>query len=188
MSHRTFHLTPAEIAELQAAYQHCPHARTKIRFQAVRLYGTGYSTEQIQDICSCVRSSLREWVTAYRDRGIAALVDHRCGGNRARLTPAQIVAVQQQVHTYTPAQLLGKDACVGEGTFWTVESLALLLERDYEVVYASPTSYRTLLHRCGLSYQRPAKQYKSHNQEKVRDFEERLEKKSWTSSKTLPTP
>ena len=100
MSQRTFHLNPAEIAELQVAYHQCTHARTKIRFQAVRLYGTGYSVEQIQDICSCVRSSLLEWVAVYRDRGITALLDHRCGGNRARLTPPQREAVQKQLHTY----------------------------------------------------------------------------------------
>lgn len=105
-------------------------------------------------------------------------MDHRQGGNRARLTPEQIEAVQGKLHRYTPAQLLGPDHCVGAGPFWTIPDVACLLERDFGVIYQSRTSYRTLLQKCGLSYQRPARQYKSHSEFKVMDFEERLEKKT----------
>ena len=73
--------------------------------------------------------------------------------------------------------MLGRDQCVGDGQFWTVPDVACLLARDYGVIYQSQTSYRTLMKKCGLSFQRPAKQYKSHSQTKVMEFEERLEKK-----------
>ena len=66
---------------------------------------------------------------------------------------------------------------MGQGQFWTIPDLATLLKRDYEVVYQSKTSYYTLLAKCGFSSQRPAKQYKSHSDFKVMDFEEALEKK-----------
>lgn len=178
MKNRTFWLIPAEICELQAAYLHCQDANTKIRYQAVRLYGTGYTVEQILDICACSRRRLMNWVAAYSKEGIAALLDHRAGGNRAALTPEQIQAVQNQLHTYTPAQLLGKDAAQCDGLFWTVADLAALLKRDYKVTYESLTSYRNLLAKCGLSYQRPAKQYKSRSETKIMEFEEALEKKS----------
>ncbi len=74
--------------------------------------------------------------------------------------------------------MLGREASVGEGGFWTVSDVAHLLQRDYGVVYQSLTSYYALLAKCGLSSQRPAKQYKSHSDFKVMDFEEGLEKKS----------
>ena len=86
-----------------------------------------------------------------------------------------------QLHRYTPVQLLGNDACRADGQFWGVADLARLLERDYGVSYDSPTSYRSLLVKCGLSYQRPAKQYKSQSAEKVQEFEQLLEKNSLTS-------
>ena len=178
MRPRTFRLAEAEAARLQAAYLHCQEADAKTRYQAVRLYGTGYAVRQIRDICGCHPASLMEWVRAYRERGLPALLDHRTGGNRARLRPHQIEAVQNQLHGYTPAGLLGRDHCVGDGQFWTVPDVACLLERDYGVVYQSQTSYRTLMQKCGLSYQRPAKQYKSHSEVKLMDFEERLEKKT----------
>ncbi len=178
MKPRIFCLTDVEAAQLQAAYQHCQEAAAKIRYQAVRLYGTGYSVAQITDICGCTRNNLGEWSRSYRKQGLSALLDHRQGGNRARLKPCQIEAVQNQLHGYTPAGLLGRDHCVGDGQFWTVPDVACLLGRDYGVVYQSQTSYRTLMQKCGLSYQRPAKQYKSHSEIKLMDFEERLEKKS----------
>jgi transposase len=178
MRQRTFHLEEAAANALNAAYLHCTDANTKTRYQAVRLYGLGYSTSQVQDICGCSRSSLMNWTRAYQERGLTALVDARVGGNRARLSGEQIEAVQNQLHRYTPRQLLGQDTCQGDGQFWSVPDLAALLARDYAVVYQSPTSLRTLLHRCEMSYQRTEKQYKSHNAVKLMDFEEQLEKKS----------
>lgn len=177
MRTRTFRLTEAESSQLHAAYLHTQDANTKTRFQAVRLYGLGYSVAEILDICGGSHSRLLEWTRAYRQQGLPALLDHRQGGNRARLKPEQIETLQNQLHQYTPTQLLGRDKCVGQGAFWTVADLAHLVEREYAVVYQSPVSYYTLLAKCGLSYQRPAKQYKSHSDVKVMDFEENLEKK-----------
>lgn len=177
MRQRQFHLTAPEAGALQAAYLQCEDAQTKTRYQAVRLYGLGYAVLEILDICGCSRTSLLEWSRAYRQDGIPALVDHRQGGNRARLTPTQIEAIQAQLQGYTPAQLLGRDSCQGEGQFWSVPDVAALLRRDYDVVYQSQTSYRNLLAQCEFSYQRPSKQYRSHSPLKVMEFEEQLEKK-----------
>jgi transposase len=188
MRPRLFRLSESDALALHSAYLHCRHADSKIRYQAVRLYGVGYSLAQIQEICACPRTTLLDWVRAYQRGGLPALLDHRQGGNRARLRPDQIEAVTHQLQRYTPAQLLGKAACRADGQFWNVADLARLLERDYGVVYDSPTSYRTLLAKCGLSYQRPAKQYKSQSAQKVQEFEELLEKNLLTSLNPLPTP
>jgi len=177
MRTRTFALTEAEANALHAAYLHMPDADTKTRFQAVRLYGLGYSVAQILDICGGSQSRLLEWTRAYRDHGLTALLDHRKGGNFAKLKPDQIETLRNQLQRYTPAQLLGRDKCVGEGQFWTVPDLAHLVEREHGVRYQSPTSYYTLLGKCGFSSQCPAKQYKSHSDLKVMEFEETLEKK-----------
>lgn len=188
MNTRTFCLTEAEANALQVAYLHAQNVEAKIRFQAVRLYGLGYGVAQIQEICLCSLRSLLRWCHLYRTQGLTALLDGRQGGNRARLRPDQIEALSRQLHTYTPAQLLGKPACLGEGQFWNVADLARLLQRDYGVVYDSLTSYRRLLADCGLSYQRPAKQYKSHSESNIQEFEQLLEKNSLTSPNPLLTP
>jgi transposase len=86
------------------AYATCKDGPTRTRFQAVRLYGLGYPVVQIMDITGCSRTSLMEWCTVYRRGGSTALLDKRLGGNRARLTSAQIQDLQGRLHTYTPGK------------------------------------------------------------------------------------
>lgn len=174
MSRKRTLLTAEQVTELQIAYDRCRDGDTKIRFLAVRLYGTGMATPEILAITGCSRSSLMNWVRHYQTWGIAGLVDKRVGGNSAKLRPHQVERLHAQLQSYTPEQLLGSDAA--SRAFWTVPDLARLLARDYDVVYQSPTSYRSLLKRCGLSRQKPAKVYKSRHEFKVMDFEELLEK------------
>lgn len=179
MANRKFQLTNSEANELLMAFQSCRNGVTKTRFQAVRLYGQGYPVSQIIDACACSIRSLLDWCGAYRQGGIAALTDQRKGGNRARLKPEQIHQLQKQLHQYTPAQRLGKEATgPGDGSYWNVTDIARLIQQEYDVVYESHTSYYQLLAKCGMTYQRPAKQYKSHSASKLMAFEEELEKKT----------
>ena len=50
MRPRTFRLIQAEALELQTACLHCWEAAAKIRYQAVRLCGTGYPVPQIEAV------------------------------------------------------------------------------------------------------------------------------------------
>jgi len=176
MRQRAFQLTEAQACEMQGAYHNCQDAQTRTRYQAVRLYGQGYPTREIEAICGCSRSSLMEWCRSYREAGVTGLVDQRVGGNRALLTPHQLERLQYLLGSHTPRQLFGVAGCVGTGQFWSVGDLAQLIQREFDVSYKSETSYRELLDKCGFSYQRPAKQYKSRAALKVAEFEEQLEK------------
>ncbi len=177
MAKRKFNITATEENELKAAYQQCRTGLTKIRYQAVRLYGTGYRVSEIEQITGCSRPSLMEWCRAYRQFGVAGLVDKRQGGNRAKLTPEQLEQLQQQLDNYSPRQLFGSGNCYDEGQFWTVPDLAKLVERKYGVSYKSATSYRSLFKRCDYSCQRPGSQYYSRNELKVLEFDQQFEKK-----------
>ena len=176
MNKRKFQLTPEQINELQGAYQQCSDGAMKMRCQAVRLYGSGYAAAEVLQITGCSRRRLLAWCRNYRAAGVAGLVDRRVGGNSAKLSGCALEAVQAQLHQYCPNQLLRSDEYRGSGEFWTVSELAIWLEREFDVVYRSPTSYRNVLKRCGLSRQRPARQYKSRSEAKVMTFEEQLEK------------
>jgi transposase len=102
------------------AYASCKDGPTRTRFQAVRLYGIGYSVVQIMDITGCSRTSLMEWCATYRQKGRTALLDQRRGGNRARLTKGQIQDLKDRLHTYTPSDLFGSRAATLDGQFWTI--------------------------------------------------------------------
>jgi transposase len=176
MNKRKFHLTPEQNNELQGAYQQCSDGAMKMRYQAVRLYGSGYAAEEVIEITGCSRRRLLAWCRSYRQYGVAGLVDRRVGGNSAKLSSSELEAVQAKLHQYRPHQLLRSDEYSGRGEFWTVSDLAVWLEREFDVVYRSATSYRSVLKQCGLSRQRPAQQYKSRSEAKVMSFEEALEK------------
>jgi len=176
MARKRFQLTEEQIRELKAAYHRCKDGPTRTRYQAVMLYGTGYPTEEIEEITECSRSSLMGWCRAYREGGVEALEDHRRGGNRAKLKPEQIEELGERLRRYTPRDLFGEGAATVDGRLWTVADLAQAVERWYGVRYKSRSSYCRLFDLCGFSYQRPAKVYKSRSAAKVAEFEEWVEK------------
>jgi transposase len=180
MAKRQFQLSEAQDHELKRAYSQCREGPTKTRYQAVRLYGIGYAVSTIEAITGCSRPSLMAWCRAYRAGGVAALVDKRQGGNRAKLAARQLEQLQAQLQQYTPRQLLGADESGGDGQFWTVPDLAKWLQREYGVCYQSRTSYRNVLARCDFTCQRPGVQYRSRNELQVLEFEQQLEKNSPT--------
>jgi transposase len=83
-----------------------------------------------------------------------------------------------RLHEYTPQQVLGAAAHTASSgaPFWTIADVQAVVRQWYDVDYQSPTSYGSLLAACGLTYQRPAKVYKSQKPLALADFEEQLEK------------
>jgi putative transposase len=175
MAKRQFKLAEKQIQELITAYDRCKDGPTRTRYQAVRLYGTGYAESEVEAITGCSRSTLMGWCRIYRAQGIVGLVDKRQGGNRAKLTSAQIEELAHKLKQYTPDQAFRAQGFTSE--YWSVESLRCAVQEWYGVTYQSRTSYYTLFDACGFSCQQPAKAYKSRSEAKVAAFEEQLEKK-----------
>jgi transposase len=178
MAKRQFHLSETEEQALLRAFNDSKNGPTRTRYQALRLYGQGYATKEIEEITGVPRSTLMDWVRKYRQGGLEALQDHRLGGNRALLSDEQLQNLKERLHTYSPGQLFGSTAASASGQFWTVRDLARAVEQWYGVRYARQGSYVQLFKRCDFSYQRPEKVYKSRSEAKVQAFEEELLKKS----------
>lgn len=178
MAKRKFKITEKQEQELVKEYLQSKNGPLRTRCQAVRMYGKGYGVQEIQALTGCSRTSLMEWCQLFLAQGVAGLKDKRLGGNRAKLRPVQLVALKAKLIQYTPGQLFGSQAATPDGQFWTVEDLHRAVQKWYGVNYRGRNSYTELFARCGFSYQRPAKVYKSRNQEKVAEFEELVEKKS----------
>jgi len=176
MAKRKFQLTEKQIQDLRHAHGQCKDGPTRTRHLAVRLYGTNYSAEEVREIAGCSQSSLMGWCRKYREGGASTLEDHRQGGNRARLTKAEIEELGTRLHEYTPRDLFGPQAATLDGQFWTVEDLQRAVQGGYQVVYKSRSSYLHLFALCGFSYHRPARVFKSRREADVAAFEELLEK------------
>lgn len=176
MAKRKFTLTTTEVAELKAAYHQSKDANYSKKLLAVRLYGTGHSTQSILDLIGCGRTSLMEWVQRYQLNGLDGLKEQRQGGNHYKLTKEEKAAIERDIHQYSPQQLLGNECATSSGVHWTAADLKLLIYRKCEVIYKSPASYWALLTECGLTYQRTEKIFKSKSALKQADFEEQMEK------------
>lgn len=176
MAKRKFHLTEHQVQELIQAYRQCSDGATRARYQAVRLYGTGYPLSEVQNITGCSTTSLMEWCQAFSASGAPALEDGRLGGNSAKLTAEQRAEIELRLHQYTPRDLFGAATDTPTGQFWTIEDLERAVEQWYGVRYSSRTSYANLLHACGFSYHRPAKVFKSQRSTQMMEFEEQVEK------------
>jgi transposase len=176
MRQRTFQLTDEAARALLAAYQTTDDGAYRTRLQAVRLYGLGYSAAQITDITGSPRSTLMLWCRLYREGGIAALADHRAGGNSAKLSREQVGALSRKLRLYTPRSLFGPQAATTDGQAWTVDDLRRAVQEWYGVTYQSVVSYYSLFDRCDYSYHQPTKVFKSRNEAAVMEFETLLEK------------
>lgn len=176
MAKRIFNLTAKQATDLRHAEDDAPDGELRMRLQAVRMYGTNYPLLTILDVTGCSLSRLRAWVQRYGLQGREGLLDHRCGGNSAKLRPEQRQELESRLHQYTPHAVLGSQTHTLQGQFWTVEDLHAVVLRWYGVEYQSRVSYYNLLATCGFSFQRTEKVFKSQRPGEIAAFEELLEK------------
>lgn len=180
MAKRTFHLSEKEKQAFRQRESESRDTAELKRVQAVRLYGSGRAVADIIEVTGCSESSLRRWVGQYGKQGLAGLrTDYsKRSQNSRKLSEAQCADLQQRLQHYRPDQLLAPDVRIEHGQFWTVSDLAMAVEHWYGVIYTDRGSYRNLLHRCGFSYQKTERVYKSRPSEaEVAHFEAELEKK-----------
>ena len=87
----------------------------------------GIQQISILDLVGCSRTSLMEWVQKYQLHGINGLNDRRQGGNHFKLTKEEKAAIKQDIHQYSPRQLLGNECATSSGAHWTAADLKLLI-------------------------------------------------------------
>lgn len=173
MAKRELQLTEQEIERFREAETRTRDVRELKRLQAIRLYGTGMALAAIQEVSGAGESSIRQWAMAYRAEGLAGLRSKWQGKNANKLTDEQREQIKERLHQYRPVELH-----LSSGQYWTVKDLRVAVEQWFGVVYQDETSYQTLLHKSGLSYQRTTKVYRSRpNEAALADFEAELEKK-----------
>jgi len=178
MAKRKFELTETEIKALRQAEQQTRDVRELKRLQAVRLYGMGESVEIIQRLTGCGPVSPCQWAIDYQRGGLGGLRSQWRGGNANKMTADQRQDLFEKLEQYSPEQVIAAEVRVERGTFWTVSDLQIVVDQWYGVTYRSETSYRSLLHASGLSYQKVEKVYRSQpGAVRLADFEAELEKK-----------
>ena len=178
MAKRQFQLTDEERQAFKQAEQQTRDAYELRRLQAVRLYGSDVPTAEICRLVQCSDRRIREWTQKYQQAGLQGLKSHWQGENALKLSRQQRADLKQRIQQDRPDQVIAPAVRISHGQFWTVSDLQIVVKTWYGVEYRTTDSYRTLLHECGLSYQRTEKVYRSRpDAQTVADFEAELEKK-----------
>jgi transposase len=178
MAKREFELAKAEINELLRAERQTDDVRELKRLQAIRLYGEGHETNEIEAIVGCSWRALMDWCRRYRKEGVKGLKSKWQGQNAAKLKGEQRAELKEKLKQYRPDQVIAPEIRTSQGRFWTVSDLKIVVTEWYGVSYQSETSYRSLLHQCRLSLQVPESRYRSRPDDwTVAEFEAELEKK-----------
>ncbi len=112
------------------------------------MYGIGQPVDQIMEEVGCSRTVLMEWCRKFRQSGLEGLLDRRQGGNRARLSKAQLANLKQRLQN-------SSDNDQG----WSVEALEKAVQNWYGVRFKSRTSYHNLFKKCGFEYNQEIKAF-----------------------------
>lgn len=138
-------LTSQEIKALQTAFHHCQDGPTRTRYQAVWLYGLGYSMDCLVEITNSSRTTIMKWMQRYHQQGITGLGDGRPQREQSRLTDSQVTQLRRMLCQTTP--------------LWTVVHFKRAVSLWLGVTYQSDSSYQKLFKRCDFTYNRAEKAY-----------------------------
>lgn len=170
-------LTAEEDQQLLLAFTKCKDGEMRTKIQAVRLYGNEVPVTEITHLTGLPRRTILRWYSRYLRTGLSGFVDRRQGGNRQYLSDGQIAELGKELNQYRPVDLFGlEQVATADGLHWSVPDLKRAVQQLYGIEYKTDVSYRQLFQKCGFSYQRTSKVFRSRSETKVADFEEAVEK------------
>ena len=112
------------------------------------------------------RSSIYNWLAAYREGGIEALKSQKAKGPEPKLKGKQLLKIYDIITSRNPINLKFEFA------LWTRGMIRELI-RDKFGVRLSDVSVGRLLHKLGLSPQRPLRRAFQRNEEKVKEWQKK---------------
>ncbi|WP_052302039.1 winged helix-turn-helix domain-containing protein [Desulfobulbus propionicus] len=134
-----------------------------IRIRAVKRVEAGESPEAVIKALGLTRSRIYEWIAKYRERGIEALRSSKASGRPPKLPGTALHKIYSLVVGRNPRQLKFPFA------LWTRSVVRELIRHEF-AVRLSDVSVGRLLHRLGLSPQRPVRRAFQQNQPLVVDW------------------
>jgi transposase len=139
-------LTAAQQQELATALRTAPGVRLYTRLKVVQLAGRGYTVQALAEIFDLHEQSVRSYLHAYLDGGVAALPDAPRSGRPAKL-PAEYArgaesrAAWQRLLDRRPSTIAELDT---PSHVWTLGLLVRYMAVVHEVEVAESTIYATL--------------------------------------------
>jgi len=161
--------------------QGSPKELQQRRLRAIELLRQGLQPHEVASRLGVDRRSVRRWNRAHRQGGASALNSKPVPGRPPKLSAEQRGELVNLV-------LQGPLAHGFQTDLWTCQRIAELIRRRFGVRY-HPDHLGRLLHRCGLSPQRPHRRAKERNETEiarwVREDWPRIKKKPGAPARAL---
>ena len=166
-----------ELNSIKAAMDLEKKVRVFKRYQALYLFLSGKTREEVAEIVGISPNTVSNIHTAYKTEGLKGIPDKPVPGRPTRLTEEQQSELKWVILNNVPS-----DVGFPAEFNWTAGLIGKYIKREYGYKY-SIRGITGMLGRMGLSYTRPtyvlAKADKQKQEEFVQDFE-KLKKNSWT--------
>ncbi len=132
----------------------------EIRIRAVKRVESGVSPEDVIKALGFHRSLIYKWLSLYREGGFEALKENKVKGRESKLNGTHLQALYQLITLKNPSQLKFEFA------LWT-RGIVRDVIRDKFKVEVSDVSVGRLLHKLGLSPQKPLRRAYQRDEAKV---------------------
>jgi transposase len=146
------------------------------RLRAGELFATGLRQAEVAGQLGVSRQAVSVWHARWQASGTDGLRSRGPSGPAPRLSDAQLGQVEQ-------ALLEGATANGFTGKLWTLDRIALVIERLTSVRHHPAHVWALLRHRLGWTVQRPMRRAAERDQDAI----DRWVKKDWPRIKQTPT-
>lgn len=129
------------------------------RFRALELHQEGWSNVEIAEALGVSPAAVCQWLTAVATQGQESLRARSRQGQGQRLSPEQLQRLPSLLEQ-------GAEAHGFLGAVWTCRRIALVIEREFGVVYHRGYVSR-LMHQLKWTYQKPLLRTSQRNEERI---------------------
>jgi transposase len=145
------------------------------RLRAAELFAAGVRQVEVARQLEVSAQAVSVWHARWQAGGVEALHSRGPSGPSPRLSDAQLARVEQ-------ALLQGATASGFTGELWTLERIALVIQRLTGVQHHPAWVWALLHHRLGWSVQRPVRRAVERDQDAI----DRWVKERWPAIKQTP--
>jgi transposase len=143
-------------------------AKAKIRLLAAIFRKEGKTYDEIGQILKYPLTTIRDWLNLIHIEGLSRKIDIKQTGKPKRLT-------EEQIEKLKPILLKSPEEHGYPFLFWTTKLVIQLIKEKYDVSYKA-LQVRRILHRLGLSCQKPRPTHKKTSMKAQEDFKKTSEK------------
>jgi len=132
-------LTEEQVIRLKLAHKQTREKRLADRIKAVLYVHFGLSYEEIATLLFFDESTVRRYVTSFKEKGIEGLLEYRYTGGQTRLSAEQETELKRFLR---------------DNTKRTAKEVVEHIEKTYQIHF-SQIGVTKLLHRLGFTYKKP---------------------------------